>query len=221
MARRDSPATASSRLGGSPARNGVPGRKFTLYRSRLSNRTSTSRSIIYLSAAVLTAAALAAITVAAATGGPIGSHTRSAARRPALQAHPASTTRLPVRTISAGSATLLTTSVTAGTRRHHLGWKKEIAWRMMSHRFGWRPKYQFRSLNRLWERESSWRIHAYNPYSGAYGIPQAVPGSKMSTAGADWQNSARVQIRWGLRYIRAVYGKPRRAWAHEVAYGWY
>src|SRR5215467_1046305 len=103
MARRDSPATASSRLGGSPARNGVPGRKFTLYRARLSIRTSTSRYIIYLSAAVLTAAALAAITVVAATGGPIGSHTRSAAQRPALQAHPASSTRLPVRTISAAS----------------------------------------------------------------------------------------------------------------------
>jgi len=199
----------------------VPGRKFTLYRSRLSIRTSTSRYIIYLSAAVLTAAALAAITVVAATGGPTGSQTRSAAQRPALQAHPASTTRLPVRTTSANSATtLLTTSATAGTR-HHLGWKKEIAWRMMSHRFGWRPRYQFRSLNRLWERESSWRIHAYNPYSGAYGIPQAVPGSKMSSAGSDWRDSARVQIRWGLHYIKAVYGKPRRAWRHEVAYGWY
>jgi hypothetical protein len=211
---------ASSRLGGSPARNGVPGRKFTLYRSRLSNRTSTSRYIIYLSAAVLTAAALAAITAVAATGGQTGSQTRGAAQRPAIQAHSASITRRPVRTTSADSA-LLTATATAGTRRHHLGWKKEIAWRMMSHRFGWRPKYQFRSLNRLWERESSWRIHAYNPYSGAYGIPQAVPGSKMSTAGSDWQSSARVQIRWGLRYIRAVYGKPRRAWSHEVADGWY
>jgi len=200
----------------------VPGRKFTLYRSRLSNRTSTSRYIIYLSAAVFTAAAFAAITAVAATGGQSGSQTRNAAYRPALQAHPARITWLPVRTTSADSATtLLSTTATAGTRRHHLGWKKEIAWRMMSHRFGWRPKYQFRSLNKLWELESSWRIHAYNPYSGAYGIPQAVPGSKMSTAGADWQNSARVQIRWGLRYIRAVYGKPRRAWAHEVAYGWY
>lgn len=198
----------------------MPGRKFTLYRSRLSNRTSTSRYIIYLSAAVLTAA-LAAITAVAAAGGQSGSQTRSAAQRPALQAHSASITRRPVRAASADSATLLSTSATAGTRRHHLGWKKEIAWRMMSHRFGWRPKYQFRSLNRLWERESSWRIRAYNGYSGAYGIPQAVPGSKMSSAGSDWQDSARVQIRWGLHYIKAVYGKPRRAWAHEVAYGWY
>ena len=91
----------------------------------------------------------------------------------------------------------------------------------MSHRFGWRPKYQFRSLNKLWERESSWRIHAQNPYSGAYGIPQAVPGRKMASAGRDWRDSARTQIRWGLRYIKNRYGKPRRAWAHEVAYGWY
>src|SRR5262252_1861159 len=110
MARRDIPAIASSRLGGSPARNGVPGRKFTLYRSRLSNRTSTSRYIIYLSAAVLTAAALAAIAAVAATGSQARSQIRSAAQRPVLQAHPASGTRLLVRTSPAGSATLLTTS---------------------------------------------------------------------------------------------------------------
>ena len=92
---------------------------------------------------------------------------------------------------------------------------------MMSHRFHWRPKYQFRALNKLWDRESSWNVHATNPYSGAYGIPQAVPGSKMATAGPDWQNSARTQIRWGLGYIKGRYGTPHRAWNHELAYGWY
>jgi hypothetical protein len=92
---------------------------------------------------------------------------------------------------------------------------------MMYNRFGWRPKYQLRYVIWLWEHESGWRIHAYNPYSGAYGIPQAVPGSKMASAGPNWRNSARTQIRWGLRYIRSRYGKPRRAWAHECAYGWY
>jgi len=195
----------------------VPGRKFTLSRSRLSNRLSTSRFTITASAAALAVAAGTAITAIAVTGGQAG----SAATRPVPQAHSVSVTHHTVRAASANSASLLTTQATSGTRRHHLGWKKEIAWRMMSHRFGWRPKYQFRSLNRLWEHESSWRIHAYNPYSGAYGIPQAVPGIKMASAGPDWQDSARTQIRWGLRYIKAVYGKPRRAWAHEVAYGWY
>jgi hypothetical protein len=91
---------------------------------------------------------------------------------------------------------------------------------MLRH-FHWSSHRQFRYLNRLWARESGWRIHASNPYSGAYGIPQAVPGSKMASAGAHWQSSARTQIRWGLRYIKDRYGSPRRAWGHEVHVGWY
>ena len=97
---------------------------------------------------------------------------------------------------------------------------RQIARRMFG-AFHWRPRRQFRFLNMLWEAESSWNVHAQNPWSGAYGIPQAVPGSKMASAGPDWQNSARTQILWGLRYIAAVYGKPRMAWVHEVQDGWY
>ncbi len=91
----------------------------------------------------------------------------------------------------------------------------------MLRRRGWSPDYQYPYLNRLWKHESGWNVHALNPYSSAYGIPQAVPGSKMATAGPDWQDSARTQIRWGLRYIRARYNSPRRAWLHEQATGWY
>ncbi len=94
-----------------------------------------------------------------------------------------------------------------------------IARSMLRH-FGWWPG-QFKDLNWLWNRESSWNVHAYNPYSGATGIPQAVPGSKMASAGPNWRTSARTQIRWGLRYIKSRYGSPRRAWHHEVARGWY
>ena len=88
------------------------------------------------------------------------------------------------------------------------------------HRFGWK-RYQFRFLNPLWSRESSWEVHARNPYSGAYGIPQAVPGSKMAAAGPHWRTSARTQILWGLAYIKARYGSPRHAWEHERETGWY
>ncbi len=70
-------------------------------------------------------------------------------------------------------------------------------------------------------RESSWNRYAYNPASGAYGIPQAVPGSKMASAGPDWRTSARTQIVWGMGYIRSRYVTPRRAWEHELRYGWY
>ena len=75
-------------------------------------------------------------------------------------------------------------------------------------------------LVKLWNRESGWRVNAANP-SGAYGIPQALPGSKMASAGANWRTSATTQIRWGLSYIRGVYGSPHAAWAHSQAQGWY
>jgi hypothetical protein len=87
-------------------------------------------------------------------------------------------------------------------------------------KFGW-SKRQFRYLNPLWSHESSWNVHAENAYSGAYGIPQAVPGAKMATAGPHWRTSARTQILWGLRYIKGRYGSPRAAWNHELATGWY
>jgi hypothetical protein len=96
---------------------------------------------------------------------------------------------------------------------------RQIAVRLL-HRFHW-SKRQFRYLEPLWARESSWNVHAENQYSGAYGIPQAVPGSKMATAGRHWRSSARTQILWGLRYIKARYGSPAAAWAHELATGWY
>ena len=72
----------------------------------------------------------------------------------------------------------------------------------------------------LWNRESGWNTHAYNP-SGAYGIPQSLPGSKMAAFGADWQNDYKVQIQWGLSYISGSYGSPCGAWAHSNALNWY
>jgi hypothetical protein len=79
---------------------------------------------------------------------------------------------------------------------------------------------QFGCLNDIWSRESGWRYDAENA-SGAYGIPQALPGSKMASAGPDWQTDPTTQIKWGLGYIKAVYGTPCNAWAHEEDDGWY
>jgi hypothetical protein len=86
--------------------------------------------------------------------------------------------------------------------------------------YGWSAS-QFSCLQPLWNAESGWNASASNPSSGAYGIPQALPGSKMASAGADWQSNPATQIRWGLGYIRSVYGSPCSAWSHEEAYGWY
>lgn len=106
----------------------------------------------------------------------------------------------------------------AAAMRHRT--PRRIARHMLVHRFHWK-RWQFRYLNRLWERESHWNRFASNPYSGAYGIPQAVPGSTMASAGPHWRSNARTQILWGLRYIRGRYRTPYRAWSHEAAYGWY
>jgi hypothetical protein len=86
--------------------------------------------------------------------------------------------------------------------------------------FGWSSD-QFGCLESLWDRESGWSTYAENPSSGAYGIPQALPGSKMASAGADWRTNPATQIRWGLGYIRDTYGSPCGAWAHSQSSGWY
>jgi hypothetical protein len=79
---------------------------------------------------------------------------------------------------------------------------------------------QFACLVALWNRESGWRVNAYNS-SGAYGIPQALPGSKMAAYGADWQTNPATQIAWGLGYITGRYGTPCGAWGHSQSTGWY
>jgi hypothetical protein len=80
---------------------------------------------------------------------------------------------------------------------------------------------QFSCLDALWTKESNWNYQAYNPYSGAYGIPQALPGSKMGTVASDWRTNPVTQIKWGLNYIGQVYGTPCSAWAHSQATNWY
>jgi uncharacterized protein YabE (DUF348 family) len=80
---------------------------------------------------------------------------------------------------------------------------------------------QFKCLVALWDRESGWRTTAANSYSGAYGIPQALPGSKMASAGDDWRTNPATQIRWGLGYIKGRYGTPCDAWSAFKAKGWY
>ena len=86
--------------------------------------------------------------------------------------------------------------------------------------FGFSQSTQWGCLLNLWNRESGWVYDAENA-SGAYGIPQALPGSKMASAGADWQTNPATQIKWGLSYIQSRYGSPCGAWAHEQSSGWY
>ena len=216
----------------------VPDRKHTLFSRQLLHRSFTS---------TITAAALALVAVATTSGWSLtAASQRAVSARAVVPAHTLSSgyavspvrVASPIRTLSAvrtgiamadgTPAAVLTTSqrLIAGatdaeedsesryTRAREVGG-------YVLHRFGWRDRFQFRFLNWLWARESHWNVYASHPYSGGYGIPQAVPGWKMSSAGANWRTSARTQIIWGLRYIKARYGSPLAAWNHECAYGWY
>ncbi|MDT0202238.1 lytic transglycosylase domain-containing protein [Nocardioides sp. AE5] len=80
---------------------------------------------------------------------------------------------------------------------------------------------QFTCLDKLYISESNWRVDADNPTSSAYGIPQALPGKKMASEGADWATNPVTQIRWGLRYIQDRYGTPCAAWSFKQGHNWY
>jgi colicin import membrane protein len=86
--------------------------------------------------------------------------------------------------------------------------------------YGWSAS-EMTALNALWEKESNWRTTATNASSGAYGIVQSLPASKMATAGADWQTNYQTQIKWGLDYIKERYGSPSAALAFHLANNWY
>lgn len=99
------------------------------------------------------------------------------------------------------------------------GTAQAIAYEMVLAR-GW-DQGEYECLVALWTRESNWNVYAHNPSSGAYGIPQSLPGEKMASAGADWATNPATQITWGLGYIAARYGTPCGAWEHSERKGWY
>ena len=104
-------------------------------------------------------------------------------------------------------------------RKKISGTPKEIAMNLLPDH-GWKTS-QFSCLEKLWNKESRWKVNADNPSSTAYGIPQALPGNRMAAYGSDWRTNPVVQIKWGLDYIENTYGSPCNAWAHSQAKGWY
>lgn len=131
-------------------------------------------------------------------------------------------------TASTTTARLATTSRTVtrapvvapyafGTKGYNKWWARYY----MVNKYGWKSLSQYQCLNYLWSKESAWNHKAANPYSSAYGIPQALPGSKMSSHGSDWRWNPKTQIRWGLSYIKGRYGTPCGAWSAFQRKGWY
>lgn len=104
------------------------------------------------------------------------------------------------------------------------GGNQGLALQLASSMYGWEGA-EWSALQKLWNRESGFDQHAKNPSSGAYGIPQALPYSKMPKAAwpesAGGKSDAATQIKWGLTYIKGRYGKPSVAWSHETANSWY
>src|SRR5258708_35009117 len=99
------------------------------------------------------------------------------------------------------------------------GSAKGIAYKMLPS-YGFNQGSQYSCLVSLWDRESNWRYDAENA-SGAYAIPQSLPGSKQAAAGSDWRTNPATQIKWGLTYISQIYGTPCRASSHDESAGWY
>lgn len=100
-----------------------------------------------------------------------------------------------------------------------IGSAKDFALKTVTAR-GWEFT-QYSCLVKLWERESNWRWSATNKSSGAYGIPQSLPATKMASAGSDWRTNPETQIRWGVGYIDSRYGSPCAALAHSDEHNWY
>lgn len=97
---------------------------------------------------------------------------------------------------------------------------KKVAKSILFDEYGF-PEKEYSCLNRLWSQESSWNYKARNKKSGAHGIPQALPASKMNVVGTDWRTNPVTQIRWGLRYISIRYETPCKAWAKHKRSNWY
>lgn len=97
---------------------------------------------------------------------------------------------------------------------------REIGRQIAANKYGWTGA-QWRCYDQLIMSESKWDPHATNPTSGAYGIPQALPGHKMASAGADWRTNPATQIQWGLQYVQQVYGTPCGAWSFKQGHNWY
>jgi hypothetical protein len=97
---------------------------------------------------------------------------------------------------------------------------RSIAKQILKNKYGY-GSGQYSCFNNIIMRESMWNIHATNASSGAYGIPQALPGSKMATIASDWRTNPATQIIWGIEYMKDRYGSPCGAWGFKSSHGWY
>ena len=173
-----------------------------------------------VAAGVLSAAALTVGTVAttALADGATGASRSASPAQPSMNVRMELPAHTPIRPRAVRTRPRARVASREQFRRALVGSPRDIA-RVLVARQGWSSE-QFRCLDQLWTRESDWRVSAENA-SGAYGIPQALPASKMASAGSDWRTNPITQIRWGLGYIADAYGTPCTALQHSYRYNYY
>ena len=113
------------------------------------------------------------------------------------------------------SNTYKSAPVVTGTKADY----QDYAYDLVLNKYLW-SESDYQALVNLWERESNWNANAHNKSSGAHGIPQSLPASKMSSEGSDYYTNGYTQIRWGLKYIKERYGSPSKAWKHFQNKNW-
>ncbi len=195
----------------------------------MTSTSSTSplrRRLVVIAAGTLAVGALSAVAptpvIEAASAASTTTATRStvavtsaaatvAAAAPAARTAPAAAPRV----------TIAQVGTVAPFRFATVSFNKWWAKRLLVTKYHLTSAAQFTCLVTVWNRESHWNHKAHNHSSGAHGIPQALPGSKMRSAGADWRTNPVTQIKWGLGYIHGRYGTPCGALRHMNSHGWY
>ncbi|GAB1692277.1 hypothetical protein [Krasilnikovia sp. M28-CT-15] len=179
-------------------------------RGRHPRPTSVTHLLRHGAAVALLGACAALIPQTAATAHQVTTPATAGSRAVAAVA----AQKAPARATSAARTKKLTARA-ANTPR-----KARAVARVLVAEHGWSTR-QYTCLVKLWNKESRWRVTAKNSSSSAYGIPQALPGRKMRSAGHAWRTDAATQITWGLSYIEGRYASPCRAWQHSRTRGWY
>ena len=123
-------------------------------------------------------------------------------------------------TVSASAMSLVSSASASVELARTPDGAREVAKVLMEEKYGWGEK-QYACLDDLWIKESNWNYRASNKRTGAHGIPQALPATKMDSAGTDWRTNPVTQISWGLRYIEVRYETPCKAWAKFKRSNWY
>jgi hypothetical protein len=125
-----------------------------------------------------------------------------------------------VKTVDASAMALVSVAARQVELARQADGAKEIAKEIIAAKYTWSEK-QFPCLDQLWTKESNWNYKARNRVTGAHGIPQALPATKMEIVGTDWRTNPVTQITWGLKYIKERYNTPCAAWSKFKRSNWY